>query len=140
MASLRWRSYLPRSDRMTVTKATDQLSTQRLRVRGWRFLVMAMMTLVVAFTICVTLPLRPTAPSNGSLALEIVAENDHKLPTDRPDYGLMEHGTHCLGHAVIRTAAGIAEPFRAHNAAHQLSNQFAIASANLSRPEKPPRV
>jgi hypothetical protein len=126
---------------MTLTKTTHQLSMQRLRVRRWRFLVMAMMTLVVAFTISVTLPLRPTALSaNGPLALGIVAENDHKLPTDQPDYGLMEHGTHCLGHAVIRSAAGIAEPFRVHNAAHQLTDQFAIASANLSRPEKPPRV
>jgi hypothetical protein len=126
---------------MTLAKTTGQLSTQRLRVRGWRFLVMAMMTLVVAFTVSVTLPLRPTALSgNGSLALEIVAESDHKLPTDRPDYGLIEHGTHCLGHAVVRTAAEIAEPFRVHNAAHQLADQLAIPSANLSRPEKPPRV
>ena len=126
---------------MTLAKTTGQLSTHRVRVRGWRFLVMAMMTLVVAFTVCVTLPLRPTALSgNGPLALEMVAESDHKLPTDRPDYGLIEHGTHCLGHAVVRSGAGIAEPFRVHNTAHQLADQFAIASANLSRPEKPPRV
>jgi hypothetical protein len=126
---------------MTLTKTTHRLSTHRLRVRGWRFLVMAMMTLVVAFTICITLPLRPTGLSaDAPVALENVAENDQKLPTDRPDYGLIEHGTHCLGHAVVRSAAGIAEPFRVLTSAHQLADQFAIASANPSGPEKPPRV
>jgi hypothetical protein len=126
---------------MTVTKTTHHFAAQRLRTGGWRFLVMAMMALVVAFTVAVSLPLRPAAPSaNSALALAIADENDHKLPTDRADYGLMEHGIHCLGHAVVRSAAAIVEPFRVHNAACYFTDQAAIASASLSPPEKPPRA
>jgi hypothetical protein len=101
---------------------------------------MGMMTLVVAFTVAVTLPLRPTVSSTSPIAVAMITENDRKLPTDRPDYGLMEHGIHCLGHAVVRNAVAMSEPFRVHNATYYLTNEAAIAASNRSPPEKPPRV
>jgi hypothetical protein len=123
-----------------VTKTTHHLANERLRIRGWRFVVMGMMTLLVAFTVAVTLPLRPMVSSTSPIAVAMVTENDRKLPTDRPDYGLMEHGIHCLGHAVVRDAAAVIEPFRVHNAAYYLTDKAAIAASNRSPPEKPPRV
>ena len=109
-------------------------------MRGWRLAIMGMMTLVVAFTVAVTLPLRPTVSSTSPIAVAMITENDRKLPTDRPDYGLMEHGIHCLGHAVVRNAVAMSEPFRVHNAAYYLTDEAAIAASNRSPPEKPPRV
>ena len=123
-----------------MNKTSHHVGNERLRMRGWRLAIMGMMTLVVAFTVAVTLPLRPTVAPTSPIAVAMITENDRKLPTDRPDYGLMEHGIHCLGHAVVRDAAAMSEPYRVHNAAHYLTDEAAIAASNRSPPEKPPRV
>jgi hypothetical protein len=129
-----------RSNGLTVNKTSHHFGNERLRMRGWRLAIMGMMTLVVAFTVAVTLPLRPTVSSTSPIAVAMITENDRKLPTDRPDYGLMEHGIHCLGHAVVRNAAAMNEPYRVHNAVYYLTDEAAIAASNLSPPKKPPRV
>ena len=123
-----------------MNKTSHHFGNERLRMRGWRLAIMGMMTLVVAFTVAVTLPLGPTVSSTSPIAVAMITENDRKLPTDRPDYGLMEHGIHCLGHAVVRNAAAMSEPYRVHNAVYYLTDETAIAASNLSPPEKPPRV
>jgi hypothetical protein len=128
------------SNGLTVNKTSHHFGNERLRMCGWRLAVMGMMTLVVAFTVAVTLPLRPIVSSTSPIAVAMITENDRNLPTDRPDYGLMEHGIHCLGHAVLRNAVAMSEPFRIHNSAYYLTDEAAIASSNLSPPEKPPRV
>jgi hypothetical protein len=101
---------------------------------------MGMMTLVVAFTVAVTLPVWPMVSTISPITVATINENDRKLPTDRPDYGLVEHGVHCLGHAVVRNAPAVREPYRVHNAAYYLTHEAAITASNLSPPEKPPRV
>jgi hypothetical protein len=111
-----------KSNGLTVNKTSHHFGNEGLRMRGWRLAIMGMMTLVVAFTVSVTLPLRPTVSSTSPIAVAMITENDRKLPTDRPDYGLVEHGIHCLGHAVVRNAVAMTEPFRVHKAAYYLTD------------------
>jgi hypothetical protein len=126
---------------MKATGITEGIVKQRRTTNGWRFVIMAMMTLVVAFSFAVTWSLASRAlSSQGPLALEITVGTDHQLPTDCPDYGLVEHGIHCLGHAMVRDVAPIAEPSRIPSAARRFAEWTLPRSTGSAPPEKPPRL
>jgi hypothetical protein len=96
--------------------------------------------LVLAFTFAVTFPFRPAAAMGAPAGVETPLDHNGKLPTDRPDYGLIEHGVHCLGHAVVRTPVAFVEPMPIQGVAGSITNQRPPVTASLSPPEKPPRV
>ena len=128
---------------MTVAthQAAERLTAKRLQMGGWRrLLVMGMMALVVAFTFAVALSVQvPAAPAGNPTAVNMPLENGGKLPADRSDYGLIEHGIHCLGHAAVRGESTVVEPFRIGNEVHYATGQDIVASLSLIPPEKPPR-
>jgi hypothetical protein len=114
---------------MTLADTTHQTAAKRLQMGGWRrLLVMGMMTLVVAFTFAVAPSVQvPAAPEGNPIAVNMPLENG-KLPTDRSDYGLIEHGIHCLGHAVVRGEPTVSEPFRIGKEVHYATGQGVVAS------------
>jgi hypothetical protein len=132
-----------REDRvgMTMADATQQFAAGRRRLDGWRrLLVIAMMALVVAFAFAATLSGQVlAAPAGDRIAVNMPLEDSGRLPVDRWDYALVEHGIHCLGHAVVRGEPTVFEPFLIGNEVYYPFGPRIVAALNVIPPERPPR-